>query len=310
MGMTGGYGPGDAAQSRATIDRAFELGVTFLDTADSYAAGANELLVGQAIQGRRERVFLASKFGRNMADDAVRNSPNQVCGRPEYVRSACDASLRRLGVDAIDLYYQHRNDPDVPIEETVGAMGDLVRAGKVRHLGLCEINSEQLRRAHAARPIAALESEFSLFTRNVEDNGVLQTVRDLGIAFVPYSPLGRGMLTGAITSFGDLGPDDNRRGHPRFQPENLAQNVRVVQALGELARELHATAAQLALAWVLAQGGDIIPVPGTRRATNLEQNAAAVDLAVTAEQWARLDVIAPKGVAAGRRDSPNSMVTN
>lgn len=309
MGMTGGYGPGDPDESLATIARALELGVTFIDTADSYSAGDNEKLVGRAIQGQRDRVFLASKFSRNLADDEVRLSPNQVCGRPEYVHRACDASLRRLGVDTIDLYYQHRNDPDVPIEETVGAMAELVRAGKVRYLGLCEVGPEVIRRAHQTHPITAIESEYSLFSRNLEDNGVFAMIRDLGIGLVPYSPLGRGILTGAVRSFKDLGPGDNRRRHPRFQPENLSHNLGLVEAMGSLAGEMHATSAQLALAWVLAQGNEIVPIPGTRRARNLEQNAAAVDLAPTSAQWARLAEIVPKDAAAGRRDSPNSMVT-
>ena len=307
MGMSGGYGPGDETESLATIHRALDLGITFLDTADSYNLGHNEGLVGRAIRDRRERVFLASKFGRGIGDEAVHR---QIFGKPEYVRTACDASLRRLGVDVIDLYYQHRVDPTVPIEETVGAMAELVAAGKVRHLGLCEANPDQIRRAYRIHPIAALESEYSLFSRsNIEDNGVLATIRELGITLVPYSPLGRGMLTGTIRSFDQIAPGDARRHHPRFQPENLARNLRVVEALAALARELNATSTQLALAWLLAQGDDIIPIPGTKRVANLEQNAAAVDLAVTPAQWAQLAEIAPKGVAAGRRDSPNSMVS-
>jgi aryl-alcohol dehydrogenase-like predicted oxidoreductase len=307
MGMSGGYGAGEDAESVATIHRALDLGVNFLDTADSYNNGHNEGLVGRAIHDRRERVFLASKFGRGIGDEAVHR---QIFGKPEYVRNACEASLRRLGVDVIDLYYQHRIDPTVPIEETVGAMAELVTAGKVRYLGICEAPPEQIRRAHRVHPIAALESEYSLFSRsNIEDNGVLSTIRELGITLVPYSPLGRGMLTGTIRSFEQIGAGDARKKHPRFQPENLVKNLAVVEALGALAREVHATTPQLALAWLLAQGPDIIPIPGTKRVANLLQNAAAVDITITPPQWARLAAIAPKGVAAGRRDSPNSMVS-
>jgi aryl-alcohol dehydrogenase-like predicted oxidoreductase len=307
MGMTGGYGaPGEERESIATIHRALDLGINFLDTADSYHLGRNEGLVGRAIHDRRDRVFLASKFGRGIGDEATHR---MIFGKPEYVRSACDASLKRLGVDVIDLYYQHRIDPTVPIEETLGAMAEMVAAGKVRYLGICEANPDQIRRAHAVHPIVALESEYSLFTRDIEDNGILATVRELGMALVPYSPLGRGILTGAVRSFDDLADGDNRKHHPRFQPENLTKNLAVVAALGELARELGATTTQLALAWVLAQGEDIIPIPGTKRIAYLESNAAAVDLAIGPAQWARLAEIAPKGVAAGRRDSPNSMVS-
>jgi aryl-alcohol dehydrogenase-like predicted oxidoreductase len=307
MTMSGGYGAADERESIATIHRALELGVTFLDTADSYNEGHNEGLVGRAIRDRRERVFLASKFGRGIGDEVVHR---QIFGKPEYVRSACEASLRRLGVDVIDLYYQHRVDPTVPIEETVGAMAELVHAGKVRHLGLCEAGADQIRRAFAVHPIAALESEYSLFSRaNIEDNGVRDALRELGITLVPYSPLGRGILTGTVRSIESMLPGDVRRHHPRFQPENLAKNVAVVEAMAALGREVGATATQLALAWVLAQGDDIIPIPGSKRVAHLEENAATVDLVLSPAQWARLAQIAPKGVAAGRRDSANSLVT-
>jgi len=307
MGMSGGYGAGDERESIATIQRALELGITFLDTADSYNEGHNEGLVGRAIRDRRDRVFLASKFGRGIGDEVVHR---QIFGKPDYVRSACEASLRRLGVDVIDLYYQHRVDPTVPIEETVGAMAELVGAGKVRYLGLSEANAEQIRRAYAIHPIAALESEYSLFSRsNIEDNGVLPALRELGVALVPYSPLGRGILTGTVRSVDAMEPGDVRRHHPRFQPENLTKNVAVVEALAALATELGATPTQLALAWVLAQGDDIIPIPGSKSVRHLEENAAAVDLAPSPAQWARLAEIAPKGIAAGRRDSRNSLVT-
>ncbi len=307
MTMSGGYGAADERESIATIHRALDLGITFLDTADSYNEGHNEGLVGRAIHDRRERVFLASKFGRGIGDEVVHR---QIFGKPDYVRNACDASLRRLGVDVIDLYYQHRVDPTVPIEETVGAMAELVGAGKVRYLGLCEAGADQIRRAYAVHPIAALESEYSLFSRaNIEDNGVRDALRELGITLVPYSPLGRGILTGTVRSVESMVPGDVRRHHPRFQPENLAKNVAVVEAMAELGSEAGATATQLALAWVLAQGDDIIPIPGSKRVDHLEENAAAVDLVLSPAQWERLAQIAPKGVAAGRRDSANSLVT-
>jgi aryl-alcohol dehydrogenase-like predicted oxidoreductase len=307
MTMSGGYGAADERESIATIHRAIELGVTFLDTADSYNEGHNEGLVGRAIRDRRDQVFLASKFGRGIGDEVVHR---QIFGKPEYVRSACEASLRRLGVDVIDLYYQHRIDPTVPIEETVGAMSDLVHAGKVRYLGLSEAGADQIRRADAVHPIAALESEYSLFSRaNIEDNGVMHALRELGITLVPYSPLGRGILTGTVRSVDAMLPGDVRRHHPRFQPENLAKNVAVVEAMAALGREVGASATQLALAWVLAQGVDIIPIPGSKRIAHLEENAAAVDLVLSSAQWTRLAEIAPKGVAAGRRDSANSLVT-
>lgn len=307
MTMSGGYGSADEGEAIATIHRALELGITFLDTADSYNEGHNEELVGRAIRDRRDRVFLASKFGRGIGDEVVHR---MVFGKPEYVRSACDASLRRLGVEVIDLYYQHRVDPTVPIEETVGTMAELVHAGKVRYLGLSEATAEQIRRAHAVHPITALESEYSLFSRsNIEDNGIGDTLRELGIALVPYSPLGRGILTGTVRSNDAIADGDVRKHHPRFQPENLTKNVAVVDALAELGREVGATPAQLALAWLLAQGEEIVPIPGSKRIRHLEENAAAVDLTLSPQQWARLAAIVPKGVAAGRRDSRNSLVT-
>lgn len=297
MGMSEFYGEADEAESLATLDRALELGIDFWDTADMYGSGRNEALLARALRGRRDRVTLATKFGIVRGPDPTQRTIN---GRPEYVRAACDASLRRLGTDHVDLYYQHRVDPDVPIEETVGAMARLVEEGKVRHLGLSEAGEETLRRAVREHPIAALQTEFSLWSRDPED-GLLATCRELGIGFVAYSPLGRGFLSGGIRSIDDLAPDDFRRHSPRFQGENFAKNLALVDRVEEIAREKGCTASQLALAWVLAQGDDVVPIPGTKRRTYLEENAAALDVALTADDLARIDEAAPKGAAAGMR---------
>ncbi|HEX7090611.1 MAG TPA: aldo/keto reductase [Longimicrobiales bacterium] len=297
MGMSDFYGPSDDARSIAVIHRALELGVNFFDTADMYGVGANEELVGRALQGHRDQVVIATKFGNVRAPDGRFLG---IDGRPEHVKRACEASLRRLGVETIDLYYQHRVDPNTPIEETVGAMAELVREGKVRWLGLSEAAPETIRRAHAVHPIAALQTEYSLWTRDPED-GLLELCDELGIAFVAYSPLGRGFLTGAIRSIDDLAPDDWRRRNPRFQGENFRKNLALVDAVRELAQEKGCTPAQLALAWVLAQGRHIVPIPGTRSVDRLAENVTAVELELTREDLDRLDRIAPKGVAAGTR---------
>jgi aryl-alcohol dehydrogenase-like predicted oxidoreductase len=298
MGMSDFYGTRDDAESLATIHHALDRGLTFLDTADMYGHGDNEELVGRAIQGRRSSVFLATKFGivRDRKDPTVRG----INGRPEYVRAACDASLRRLGGDVIDLYYQHRVDPATPIEETVGAMAELVRAGKVRHLGLSEAGADTIRRASAVHPIAALQSEYSLWTRDPED-GVLAACRELGIALVAYSPLGRGFLTGQIKRFEDFAADDYRRLSPRFQGENFARNLELVQRVSQLAAAKHCTPGQLALAWVLAQGDDIVPIPGTKRRAYLDENLGALDVTITKAELAQIDAIFPKDAAAGLR---------
>jgi aryl-alcohol dehydrogenase-like predicted oxidoreductase len=297
--MSGTYGVSDDAEALRTFDRALELGITFIDTADTYGHGHNEEFVGRALRGRRDRVVLATKFGRTFGTAGARG----VDGRPEYVRSACDASLKRLGVDTIDLYYQHRVDKTVPVEETIGAMAELKAAGKIRNLGLSEASAENVRRAAAVHPIAALESEYSLFSRDIEDNGVLATIRELGIALVPYSPLGRGMLTATVRANAVFAPTDPRARNPRFEGDNFAQNMLVVDRLAAFAAELGMTSAQLALAWLYAQGNDIIPIPGTKRVKYLEENAAATSIHLTPENLARVLAIAPKGVAAGARSN-------
>jgi aryl-alcohol dehydrogenase-like predicted oxidoreductase len=299
MGLSEFYAPVDENDAIRTIQRALDLGMTLLDTSDMYGRGANERLVGRALRGRRERAVVATKTGIvRRADDPKFRA---VDGRPEYVRAACDASLQRLGVDAIDLYYLHRVDPDVPIEETAGALAELVTAGKVRALGLSEAAPDTLRRAAAVAPLAALQSELSLFTRDVERNGVLATARELGLTFVAYSPLGRGLLTGALRSPDALAPDDLRRGVPRFDAENLARNVALVDALGALARELGCTVAQLALAWVLARGDDAIALPGCQHVAQVEENAAAAQVRLDPAALARIDALLPPGAAAGAR---------
>lgn len=297
MGMSDFYGPTDDVESVATIHRAIALGVTFFDTADMYGPFKNEELLGRAIRDRRDQVIVATKFGNRRSPDGAFLG---ISGRPEYVREACDASLRRLGVDHIDLYYQHRVDPTVAIEETVGAMAELVRAGKVRYLGLSEAGPATIRRAQAVHPISALQTEYSLWTRDPED-GILPTVRELGIGFVPYSPLGRGFLTGRFRSPADIPEGDWRRVNPRFQGENFQKNLALVTRVTEIARARNLTPAQLALAWVLGQGKDIVPIPGTRRRTSLEENVGAVGVILTPQEMAKLDLAAPKGAAAGTR---------
>ena len=297
-GMSGTYGESDDAEALRVFDRALELGITLIDTADTYGNGHNEEFVGRALRGRRDRVVLATKFGRANIDGV-----RAVNGRPEYVRSACDASLKRLGVDTIDLFYQHRVDKAVPIEETVGTMAELKAAGKIRYLGLSEAKADNIRRAVSVHPITALQSEYSLFSRDIEDNGVLATIRELGITLVPYSPLGRGMLTGTVRSNTGFASTDPRSHNPRFEGDNFAKNVATVDRLGSLAAELGVTSAQLALAWLYAQGDDIVPIPGTKRVKYLEENARAVDLQLPPADLARINAIIPKGSAAGARSS-------
>jgi aryl-alcohol dehydrogenase-like predicted oxidoreductase len=304
MGMSEFYGTADENEALATIDRALDLGITFFDTADMYGPFTNEKLVGRALAGRRDEVVLATKFGNVRSESGERLG---IRGDAAYVREACDASLARLGVDHIDLYYQHRVDPETPIDETVGAMGELVAEGKVRHLGLSEASAETIRRAHAVHPITALQSEWSLWTRDPEDE-VLPVVRELGIGFVAYSPLGRGFLSGRIRSTDDLADDDFRKFHPRFQGENFQRNLDLVAKVDELATAKGATPGQLALAWVLAQGDDVVPIPGTTRAAHLEENVGALDVELTADDLAQLEEAFPKGATAGDRYADMSSV--
>jgi len=298
MGMSEFYGPADEAAAIEVLHRALSLGINFFDTADMYGPWTNETLLGKAFAGRRQEAVIATKFG--IVRDA-QGGFNGVSGRPEYVRACCDASLRRLNTDYIDLYYQHRVDPGVPIEDTVGTMGELVAAGKVRFLGLSEASVATLRRAHREHPITALQTEYSLWSRDPEDGGHLETCRELGIAFVPYSPLGRGFLSGAIKSIDDLAADDFRRSTPRFSGENFAKNLDVVRKLEEFAQRRGCTPAQLALAWVLSRGEHLVPIPGTTRLARLAENVAAVDLALSPDEFAAIEEVAPKGFAVGER---------
>ena len=298
MGMSEFYGESDDAESIATIHRALDLGITFLDTADVYGPFKNEELVGQAIKGKRDKIVLATKFG--IVRDPGNPAKRGVSGKPDYVRSSCEASLRRLGVETIDLYYQHRVDPNTPIEETVGAMAELVKAGKVRYLGLSEASAQTLRRAVKTHPIAALQTEYSLWTRDPETE-ILATCRELGIGFVAYSPLGRGFLTGQFQKFEDFAADDYRRHSPRFQGENFQKNLDLVRRVEEIARKKGCKPSQLALAWVLAQGNDIVPIPGTKRRKYLEENVGAIELKLTNEDLRRIDEVFPPEAAAGGR---------
>lgn len=298
MGMSHSYGAHDETESMATLRHAFDRGVTFFDTADVYGNGSNEELLGRAIAGRRDQFVIATKFGFQL------NTPPEkgplVCGKPEYVRASCEASLRRLGIDSIDLYYLHRVDPTVQIEDTVGAMAELVREGKVKYLGLSEAGSDSLRRASAIHPISALQSEYSLWTRDPEQ-GVLATCRELGIGFVPFSPLGRGFLTGQIKRFEDFAQDDQRRRHPRFQGDNFARNLELVRKIQELATARGYTAAQLALAWVMAQGDDLVPIPGTGRVANLAENLGSLEVKLSKADLAEIEAAFPSDAVAGLR---------
>ena len=303
MGMSETYGPADDAESVRVVHRALDLGVSFLDTADVYGGGHNEELVGRAIRGRRDEVVLATKFGIR---EIVGGGVVRVDGSPEYVRSAIDRSLSRLGVDAIDLYYLHRRDPDVPIEDTVGAMAELVEAGKIRHVGLSEVNADTLRRANATHPIAAVQSEFSLFNRGLAES-VLPAAVELGVGVVPYSPVGRGFLTGNLDTLRDLGDGDFRRGLPQFQGENLERNIALAQRVQGLATTLGVTPVQVALAWLLAQGEHVAPIPGTKRLRYLEENAAAADVRLSADQLAEIDSAVPGGAVSGERYTPEGL---
>jgi aryl-alcohol dehydrogenase-like predicted oxidoreductase len=302
MGMSQSYGPADEQESLATIHRSIELGMTFLDTADIYGPYGNERLVGRAIAGRRDEVVLATKFGNQRLDDGTR----VVNGRPDYVHQACDASLERLGVDHIDLYYQHRVDRSVPVEDTWGALAELVEAGKVRYLGISEAAPETVRRAHAIHPVTAGQYEWSLFSRDLEDE-LVPTLRELGIGVVAYSPLGRGFLSGRITSPDDFGEDDFRRNHPRFTGENFARNLELVERVRDLAERKGATPSQLAIAWVLAQGDDVVPIPGTKRRRYLEENLGALEVELTPDDLAAIEEVTPRGSVAGDRYNAQMM---
>ncbi len=305
MGMSEFYGATDEVESIATIHRALELGVNFLDTADMYGFGVNEILVGRAIADRRERAIVATKFGIVRGEDMMSRSIN---GSPAYVRQACDTSLQRLNIDYIDLYYQHRVDPNVPIEETISAMAELVQQGKVRYLGLSEASPDTIRRAHAVHPITALQTEYSLWSREPEAD-ILLTVRELGIGFVPYSPMGRGFLSGQITSPNDFAPNDFRRHLPRFQGEHFYQNIKLVDRITEIATSKGCSAGQLALAWLLAQGEDIVPIPGTKRRSYLEENIAAIDITLTPSELTQIDTIMPKDLVIADRYTSQGMAT-